>query len=56
MKRECGRAGEGGEGGEQMREWGLFISHGITDNEPPVFNEPALMLISPDRTVYYEAL
>jgi peroxiredoxin len=41
---------------EQMREWGLFVSRGIDDNEPPVFNEPALFLLRPDGTVYYESL
>jgi peroxiredoxin len=40
----------------QMREWGLFVSRAINDSEPAVFNEPALFLISPDSTVYYEAI
>ena len=40
----------------QMREWGLFVSRGITANEPGVFNEPALFLISPDGSVYYESI
>lgn len=40
----------------QMREWDLFVSHGISDNEPPVFNEPALFLIDADGVVYYESL
>jgi peroxiredoxin len=40
----------------QMREWGLFVSRAINDGEPAVFNEPALFLISPDSTVYYEAI
>jgi peroxiredoxin len=40
----------------QMREWGLFVSHGINDSEPAIFNEPALFLISPDGAVYYEAI
>ena len=40
----------------QMREWGLFVSRGITANEPAVFNEPALFLISPDGSVYYESI
>lgn len=40
----------------QMREWGLFVSHGINDAEPTVFNEPALFLISPDGSVYYESI
>jgi peroxiredoxin len=40
----------------QMREWGLFVSHAINADEPPVFNEPALFLISPNATVYYESI
>lgn len=40
----------------QMREWGLFVSRGITADEPAVFNEPAVFLISPDGTVYYESI
>jgi peroxiredoxin len=41
---------------DQMRAWGLFISHGIHDGEPGLFNEPGLFLISPDHTVYYESI
>lgn len=41
---------------EQMRAWGLFISHGINEGEPALFNEPGLFLISPDHTVYYESI
>ena len=41
---------------DRMRAWGLFISHGVDENEPAVFNEPGLFLISPDRTVYYESI
>ena len=41
---------------EQMRAWGLFISHGLDENEPAVFNEPGVFLISPDHTVYYESI
>jgi len=40
----------------QMREWGLFVSRGIKKDEPAVFNEPALFLISPDGSVYYESI
>jgi hypothetical protein len=39
-----------------MRAWGLFVSHGINDGEPGLFNEPGLFLISPDHTVYYESI
>jgi peroxiredoxin len=41
---------------EQMRAWGLFVSHGIDDHEPALFNEPGLFLISPDHTVFYESI
>lgn len=40
----------------QMREWGLFVSRAINEDEPAVFNEPALLLISADGTIYYEAV
>jgi peroxiredoxin len=41
---------------DQMRAWGLFISSGLNDDEPALFNEPGLFLISPDHTVYYESI
>jgi peroxiredoxin len=41
---------------DQKRAWGLFISHGIDESEPALFNEPGLFLISPDHTVYYESI
>ncbi len=41
---------------EGMREWGLFVSRGIDDNEPETFNEPGLFLVRPDGTVYYESI
>ena len=40
----------------QMREWGLFVSRGIADDEPAVFNEPALFLIDPHAVIYYESI
>ena len=40
----------------QMRAWGLFVSRGRNEEEPPIFNEPALFLLKPDRSVYYEAI
>ena len=40
----------------QMRDWGLFVSLAINDDEPALFNEPALFLIAPDGSVYYEAV
>jgi peroxiredoxin len=41
---------------DRMRAWGLFISRGINEHEPALFNEPALFLISPDHTVFYESI
>ena len=40
---------------EQMRAWGLFVSRGVGD-EPALFNEPGLFLVSPDGSVFYESL
>lgn len=37
---------------EDAREWGLYISAGIKDDEPPLFAEPGLFLIRPDQTLY----
>ena len=39
-----------------MREWGLFVSRGRSDDEPALFNEPGLFLIEPDGKVYYESI
>jgi peroxiredoxin len=40
----------------QMREWGLFVSRGIDEHEPAVFNEPGLFLVDPSGVVYYESI
>jgi len=45
----------------QAREWGLYISSGrrrtsLGIEEPPMFVEPALFLIRPDRTLYFAAV
>lgn len=37
---------------ELGRKWGLFVSRGISDKEPPQFVEPGLFLVRPDRTLY----
>ncbi len=37
---------------EKAREWGLFISKGISDSEPAEFSEPGLFLVNPDGTLY----
>jgi len=45
----------------QAREWGLYISRGcgrssLGIEEPPMFVEPALFLVRPDRTLYYASV
>lgn len=37
---------------EKAREWDLFISHAIKEEEPETFSEPGLFLIKPDKTLY----
>ena len=42
---------------DKAREWGLFVSTGrgktsIGIEEPPLFNEPGLFLVRPDKTLY----
>lgn len=39
----------------QMKEWGLYISAAIKEEEPAVFGEPGLFLITPDQTIFYAA-
>jgi peroxiredoxin len=34
------------------RQWGLFLSQAVFDNEPDEFNEPGLFLIEPDNMLY----
>lgn len=36
----------------QGRQWGLSVSHALSDNEPAEFLEPGLFLVKPDRTLY----
>lgn len=39
-----------------MRRWGLYISQGAFENEPPLFCEPGLFLVKPDGILYYAAI
>ncbi len=46
---------------QQAREWGLYVSRGcgrssLGIEEPPMFVEPALFLVRPDRTLYYASV
>lgn len=37
---------------EEMRGWGLYVSKGVKEPEPELFNEPALYLVRPDGSIY----
>ena len=41
---------------EKARQWGLYISDAIKDEEPYQFNEPGLFLINPDKKVFYAGI
>ncbi|HEA23398.1 MAG TPA: AhpC/TSA family protein [Pricia antarctica] len=41
---------------EAAREWGLYISEGISDKEPEQFSEPGLFLVRPDDTLYASSI
>lgn len=46
---------------EQARDWGLYVSRGagvssLGIEEPPMFVEPALFLVRPDRTLYFASV
>ena len=41
---------------DTARNWGLYISNAIKDEEPDVFSEPGLFLIEPDGTLYCSAI
>lgn len=41
-----------GQSVESMREWGLFVSHGIKEPEPELFGEPGVFLVRPDGSIY----
>lgn len=38
---------------KSMRQWGLYISEGAFSSEPPLFNEPGVFLVKPDRTLFF---
>lgn len=41
---------------ETAREWGLYMSNAIKDEEPATFSEPGLFLVNPDGTLFYAAV
>ncbi len=41
---------------DEARNWGLYISNGIKEEEPDVFSEPGLFLINSDGSLYCSAI
>lgn len=41
---------------ETMEAWDLYVSKGLSDDEPELFNEPGLYVVRPDGNVYYAAV
>lgn len=41
---------------QAAKEWGLFISNGISDKEPKQFSEPGLFLVRPDGSLYASSI
>lgn len=41
---------------ETAREWGLYISESISEDEPGQFSEPGLFLVRPDNTLYASSI
>lgn len=41
---------------ETAREWGLYISKSISEDEPDQFSEPGLFMVRPDNTLYAGAV
>lgn len=38
---------------QSMKDWGLFISSAINDDEPELFNEPGLFLVDTEGKLFY---
>lgn len=45
-----------GQSVDSMRDWELWVSRAIKDEEPELFGEPGLFLVRPDGTLYYAAV
>ncbi|MBE9052781.1 AhpC/TSA family protein [Nostocales cyanobacterium LEGE 11386] len=41
---------------ESMRQWGLYVSRGVLEDEPLLFNEPGLFLVKPDGILFFAAM
>jgi peroxiredoxin len=41
---------------KSAKEWGLFLSKGVSDKEPDLFSEPGMFLIKDDGTLYFSSV
>jgi len=41
---------------DKAREFGLYISESISDNEPTIFSEPGMFLIDKDNKLYFSSV
>jgi len=41
---------------DEARAWGLYISAGFKNPEPPLFSEPGLFLVKADGTLYASSI
>ena len=41
---------------EQARHWGLFVSTGIKEGEPALFNEPGMFVVDADGSLYWSSV
>lgn len=41
---------------DAARTWGLFLSTGLNEHEPALFNEPGIVVLDSDGTVYWSTL
>jgi len=41
---------------ESMKNWGLYISQSIKDEEPKTFGEPGVFLVHPYKQLFYAAI
>jgi peroxiredoxin len=41
---------------EKAKEWGLYLSKGINDEDPELFSEPGMFLINKDGTLYFSSV
>jgi peroxiredoxin len=41
---------------DKAREWGLYLSKGISDKEPELFSEPGMFLVNKDNSLFFSSV